>query len=153
MKSTPAFTTTSRNRQLAREHAHIREAIEAVVSRLERTADHPEDRSALADLLEQVVSFREHLERHFWLEEAGGLLGDAVQYYAPEARRKAEELVTEHRDFERRIARINEQLYQALHDPLGLRRAPALDLSDLLRDLTDHERAETELSGRLLLGG
>jgi hypothetical protein len=149
-------TQTTRARELAHEHFVIREVMQRIEAQIERT-NQAEDRALHWDLLSLVSSFRDHLGRHFALEEAGGLLGDAVEYYDDEARRMAVELIEQHRGFERRMDRIQNQLGLGVRDTKlslpDLAHSYQPQLRELLADLSTHERAENLLLQRAILEG
>jgi len=145
MKSTNSTErSASRARQLAREHALVRKTIGRIQAQLERAASGGEEPGRRPDLLRSVRALGDQLARHFRLEEAGGLLGGAVQYYGADARRTAGDLVAQHRDFERRLGRLRAGLERDARGGAGLEPLAA-DLRALLRDLASHERAETAL--------
>ena len=146
---------STRARELAREHFVIREVMQRIETQIERTVSRPDDRALHWDVLSLVSSFRDHLGRHFALEEAGGLLGDTAQYHDDETRRMADELVSQHRGFERRMDRIQNRLGLGVRDSeLPLRELAGSyqrDLRELLAELAQHERAENLLLQRAVL--
>lgn len=148
-------TGAIRARQLAREHFVIREAMKRIESRIDGEADESEERALLWDIFSLVGSLRDHLTRHFRLEEAGGLLCGAVQHGVAETQRFADGLVAQHRDFEHRLERILDQLDSAVRDARRPSKA-ATDsyeqaLRSLLRDLASHEREEAGLLEQVIL--
>ena len=156
MDRASAQTRTTRARQLANEHFVIRQVMARIENQLARTEAEPSNGSLHWDLFALVCSFRDSLRRHFALEEAGGLLGDASQYYAERLRRTAQELVAQHRGFERRIERIRNQLDLGVHDaelpPAAVAESYRAELRQLLADLSVHERSENKLLHEALLG-
>jgi hemerythrin-like domain-containing protein len=148
-------TNTSRARALTYEHLVIREAMKRIESNIDRSAAESGNRARRWDLLSLVASFRDHLTRHFCLEDAEGILGAAARYYDAETRRHADGLVEEHRGFEARLERIHDRIGRAAREPTLPSKAAAEpyeeDLRGLLRDLARHERAEAKLLEQVIL--
>ena len=139
----------NRIQEIAKEHVAIRETMSRIEQELDRIAKQPTPQTEHWELPDLVRSFRTHLRRHFQLEEEGGLLGAAVQYYDARSRRVVEELVAEHREFERTIDRIAAELSGVvLNDEAP---APVVqdcydgDIRRLLTGLSTHEQLENEL--------
>ena len=138
----------NRIREIAAEHAVIRETMRRIEEELDRLVDQPAREGDDWELPELVRSFREHLARHFQLEEQGGLLGQAVQYYDERSKEAAAGFVSQHRGFERTIDQIIAEFEKAVDCKVP---APTVqscydrDLRKLLTDLASHEHAENEL--------
>jgi len=143
----------NRIREIAAEHAVIRETMRRIEQELDRLVDQPAPEGDDWELPDLVRSFREHLGRHFQLEEQGGLLGGAVEYYDARSQEIAAQLVSQHRAFERTIDQIIAEFEKAVDCKVP---APAVqscydrDLRKLLTDLSSHEHAENELLDAVL---
>jgi hemerythrin-like domain-containing protein len=138
----------NRIREIAAEHLVIRETMRRIEQELDRLVDHPAPEGEEWKLPELVRLFRDHLRRHIQLEEQGGLLGEAVQYYDARSQEVAARLVAQHRGFERTIDQIIAEFEKAVDCKVP---APTVqscydrDLRKLLTDLSSHEHAENGL--------
>jgi iron-sulfur cluster repair protein YtfE (RIC family) len=141
--------TQGRYRQVAREHALVRERIERIEALLDDLRRRPERASTDATLHKLVVDLRDHLRRHFALEESGGLLGDAVQYYDPGTGRKVEDLVAEHREFEQQLDALVATTERVGAAEIEVARLDA-EARALIESLRTHENAENDLVQRLV---
>ena len=140
-------TTTERSRihKIAEEHAVIRATVQRIHAELDRLLAHPTQSGEEWELPALLRSFRKHLRRHFELEESGGLLGNSRDYYDPSTRRKVETLVSEHRDFERRVTRILDEVNGGIVPAAIVQSCHDRELRNLLADLTRHENVEIAL--------
>jgi hypothetical protein len=147
---------TSRLRQIVAEHAAIRATIGQIELELDRMLARPTGPSGAAGkagdwaLPGLVRSFRAHLRRHFKLEEGGGLLGDAAAYFDPQAQREVGALIAEHRQFERAIDRICDEIDERIVPGATVHRCFDGELRKLIAHLARHEAAENALLHRVL---
>ena len=132
-------------REIAKEHAAIHEVIRRIEQELDRLLAHPAELGGRWELPDLTKSCREHLMKHFQLEERGGLLGDEVLRCSPEVQRTVTELIKEHRDFERRISRIVEELDTGFVPSDTVQNCFDGELRSLIADLARHESVESEL--------
>lgn len=131
-------------KQIAREHAALRESIREIRSEVERlTADSPHDRT-VGGLCKQLRDFATHAREHFELEERGGILSTSAEIALGQPG-LVERLIGEHRDFEQRLTDIlaRAETVEASSGPLPDSLARALE--HFLSDLLEHERAERVL--------
>ena len=124
----------------------MRRMTQRISRELERlSAAPPEPARRPSGLVELVRELQRHLVRHFRLEEKDGILSDSVHGPNPGSLRKVEALVSEHRDFERRIARVLAELDGCVATSAIVLRCFDLELRELLADLSRHERVENDL--------
>jgi hypothetical protein len=142
--------TQGRRARIAREHELIHERLGRISQELDHVHRDPEVSSADWKLPALVRDLRKHMRRHFELEESGGLLGGAAQYYDPELSARVDELIAQHRDFERRLDRLLAELQLALRPAQIVRTCFDRDFAKFVELLRRHERAENELFRQLL---
>ncbi len=143
-------TERSRIQEISEEHAVIRATMQRIHAALDRLLAHPARSGEEWELPALLRSFREHLRRHFELEESGGLMEDARDYYDPSTRHKVETLVSEHRDFERRVTRILDEVNGGIVPAAIVQSCHDRELRNLLADLTRHENVEIALLQTLI---
>jgi len=147
-----------RIRRIHDEHAAVLDMTRRIQARLAALREGPEatpeargEAKNGRELPELVRELHLHLQRHFRLEETGGLLGDAVRAPDPGSARKVEELVAEHRAFERRLVRILAELDGGIPPPRTVRECFERELSGFFEDLARHERDENDLLQALVV--
>jgi iron-sulfur cluster repair protein YtfE (RIC family) len=133
------------------EHVAVARMTANIRRKLDELRDRPESSVQESDLPELVRELQRHLVRHFRLEETGGLLSDAVQAPHPGSLRKVEELVAQHRDFERRLARILAELDGGIAPPRTVRECFDRDLRGLFAELDQHEQLENDMLQALVV--
>ena len=143
-------TEPSRVQEMAEEHAVIRTTMQRIHGALDRLLAYPARSGEEWELPALLRSFREHLKRHFEQEESRGLLGDAREYYDPGTQRQVETLVSEHRDFERRVTRILDEVDGGFVPPAIVQSCHDRELRKLLADLARHETVENALLQALI---
>ena len=130
--------------ELIREH----EVVKAVIRQLEMLVEEsgfvqqePEwDRR----LYDELLSFRRHLQRHFYLEEEDGFMVDVVALM-PQASDQVEELCRQHSEI---LSTVDELIRKCLHLASGT----SIQLTEfrnrvlqVLSSLRDHETEENQL--------
>jgi iron-sulfur cluster repair protein YtfE (RIC family) len=136
---------TSRIREIAEEHAAIGATMRRIRLELDRLLNDPAGPDDGWELPGLLNSFYEHLERHFALEESGGLIGDARQYYDPGMQRKVDALLADHREFRRRLRRILSEVDGGIVPNATVQACHDQELRRLLDDLVQHETVENSL--------
>jgi iron-sulfur cluster repair protein YtfE (RIC family) len=136
--------------QIREEHAAIRGMIRGIEAELDRLRAHPAQLGDPWRLPELTGAFRERLERHFELEEGGGLLGDARQYYDERMQEQVHALIAEHRTFERRVERMVIEVGSRFVPPATVQACFDREFRKLVDDLSRHEAAENALLAQLV---
>lgn len=126
----PAADPAARQ-QIADEHKALRQQLSSLV---ETRAPH--------DLLPQLERLRGMLEEHFRTEEEAGGYHDMVGDTAPHLLTSVQRLFEEHRAF---IARIDDLIAETRALVDGPVAAVRHGVTDLARQLHDHEAAENDL--------
>ena len=140
---------TTRYQDIQKEHAAIRQTIARIQTELDRL---PVPQEGGWPLPAMVGALRQRLKRHFELEESGGLLGSAIEYYDAVMQREARELIAEHRGFERDIDHVCAELDACDAPPAADQERIAGELRKLIAALGRHESVETSLLERLVSG-
>lgn len=145
-------TTAERSiiQEIAEEHAVIRATMRQIHAELDRLLAHPARSGGEWELPALLRSFREHLVRHFELEESGGLLGDAKGFYNTSTQRIVETLIAEHRDLKRRVTRILDEVSGGVVPGPIVQSCHDREIRKLLTDLTRHETVENALLQTLI---
>jgi hypothetical protein len=149
----PAIPGFVRIREIAREHAAIRAIIARIEEELDRLLDHPAPPGAPWELPALARTLAEHLERHFQLEESGGLLGAASGYYPPAAQVEAGQLIAEHRLFECRLTRICDELASIRDPAVVVQTCFDGEIRRLVDDMVRHEAREERLLEEITASG
>ena len=135
-------------RMVAEEHASMRRSIETIRHELERLQREGGIERGSGRLPSLLGDFRDHLRRHFELEETDGLLGEEAN--DPGTQRIIERLLAEHRDLEQRVDRLVDEARRAEARDAGLSAAFAEELHDVLVFLFRHEQMENRLVQQLV---
>lgn len=143
--------TAERIQRIHDEHAAVRAMISNIRTKLLELRERSEPAGPKDDLPELVRELRRHLLRHFQLEETDGLLSDVVHAPHPGSLRKVELLVAQHRDLERRLARILAELDGGIAPPRAVRECFDRDLHGFFEDFARHEEAENDLLQALIV--
>ena len=147
---TTSATGTSRVREIEKEHAAVRAMMVRIVEKLDRLRTDPSEPGETWNLPMLVKTLRNHLKRHFEIEEGGGLLGAATEYYEPRARRIVEKLVSEHRNYEAWMDQIIAEIGDGTVPPVEAQRRYERELRRLLADLARHEAVENGLLAEIV---
>jgi len=130
------------------EHA----AIDRIVAEILDELDWLEKRRAKVgepwDLPLIVGSLRDHLRRHFALEERGGPLDQAL-HDDPGVRAEVAELVEQHRGFTARLERLLVEMDGGFIPPRSVQTCFDLELRQIISDLREHEGTELLLFDRV----
>ena len=146
----PGYLGEALVQEIAREHAAIFEATRQIEQELDRLSEHPEDVGGRWELPDLAKSLRGYLVNHFQLEECGGLLGGDVLASDPEARSAIDELIREHREFERRIDRVIEELDTGFTPTESVQGCFDGELRSLIADMALHESRESRMFHRIV---
>ena len=132
-------------REIEREHVSVREAVAALRGEIARLRAEPGPHHAPDRLSGMLGMFRVHLARHFALEEQGHFLGDLPAPRDPGVQRIVEDLLADHRGFERAVGRLLDASQRADDGDAELTEVFTQSLAGFLDDLERHERTENEL--------
>ena len=132
---------------IEREHASIDQIVLEILAELDWLRKRPRTVGEPWDLPLIVASLRDHLERHFALEEHGGPLDQAL-HTAPAVRAEVEQLVQEHRRFSARLERLLVEMDSGFIPPRRVQECFDLELRQVIADLREHEGTELLLFDR-----
>jgi hypothetical protein len=130
------------------EHAAIDHLVTEILDELDWLEKHGAKIGEPWDLPLIVASLRDHLERHFALEEHGGPL-DRALHVSPGVRTEVTGLIVEHRVFSARIARLLTEMDCGFLPPRTVQACFALELRQVIADLREHEGTELLLFDRV----
>lgn len=139
----------SRLRRIAEEHEAIRAVLDDIDRELDKAPANPSDAGTWI-LPGLARSLRDHLVKHFALEEAGGLLGDAAAYFPPWAQEAVSDLIDEHRRIEHAIGRICDEIDPYFVPSATVQECFRAELHKLVASLDRHEADENALLGKVL---
>lgn len=134
--------------EIRREHALLREGLEAIAGELERLETEPGPEHRGGKLLGMLLMFRIHLGRHFELEEGGGVIAERAEHN-PGVRRAFLGLLGEHRELLIHVDQLIESLELSACGQAGLPDTFAVSLRAFLAGLGQHEQKETALTQEL----
>jgi iron-sulfur cluster repair protein YtfE (RIC family) len=134
---------------IAEEHAALKTEIRNLEADLNELDEGLEGEPARQLLLEDLRLFREHLRRHFQLEEQNGYL-PAIAGKDPGTQREIDDLVAEHRRFETDTDDLLERLGDAQKAARELAGSFRTALRAMLARLAIHESKENALFQRVL---
>jgi hemerythrin-like domain-containing protein len=132
------------------EHVELRSALRDIRGELERLLAERGPEHRVGKLGAMLRMFGAGLVHHFELEERGGL-GESAEGLDPGSQRALAKLLEQHRDFERRVARLLDSVQQVERGRACLPDGFVRELQDFLAELLEHESAENELFQRLVL--
>lgn len=141
---------TTKRTEILREHEKIRAKVVEIRLELDRLLAHPAQPGEAWELPELVQDLRTQLTGHFELEENGGLLGADPAHYDSEMLREVDDLIAEHREFEREIDRVLIELDFGFVPVDTVQSCFDGDLRRLISAFARHEAAENILLAKLL---
>jgi hemerythrin-like domain-containing protein len=136
-------------RAIERDHVSIREAVRQLRDEIARLRAAPGLAPSPGKLGGMLGMFRVHLARHFALEEQGRLLGNVAVARDAGMQHTVEDLIADHRGFERTVGRLLDAARRAESGDADLTGMFATSLEGFLDDLDRHEHAENDLVGEL----